>query len=82
MQDQVSGASFTYKGATYTAPAAKSYRIGLFNERDSRLGGEVGSDVNRDGNPAGSSGLFAVLWDTATNNVYVDTNQNLSFADE
>jgi len=82
MQDQVSGASFTYKGATYTAPTAKSYRIGLFNERDSRLGGEVGSDVNRDGNPAGSSGLFAVLWDTATNNVYVDTNQNLSFADE
>lgn len=82
MQDQVSGASFTYKGATYTAPAAKSYRIGLFDERDPRLGGEVGNDVNRDSNPAGSSGLFAVLWDTATNNVYVDTNQNRSFADE
>jgi len=82
MQDQVSGASFTYKSLTYTAPANGSYRIGLFNERDARLGGEVGSDVNRDGNPAGSNGIFAVLWDTTSNNVYVDTNQNNSFADE
>jgi subtilisin family serine protease len=82
MQSQVSGSSFTYQNVVYTAPANKSYRIGLFNERDARLGGEVGSDVNRDGNPAGSSGIFAVLWDTTTNNVYVDTNQNNSFADE
>jgi subtilase family protein/pre-peptidase len=82
MQAQVSGATFTYQSVTYTAPAAGSYRIGLFNERDARLGGEVGSDVNRDGNPAGSKGIFAVLWNTATNNVYVDTNQNNSFADE
>jgi hypothetical protein len=82
MQAQVSGATFTFQSLSYTAPASASYRIGLFNERDSRLGGEVGSDVNRDGNPAGSSGIFAVLWNTATNNVYVDTNQNRSFADE
>jgi hypothetical protein len=82
MQSQVSGSSFTYQNVVYTAPANTSYRIGLFNERDARLGGEVGSDVNRDGNPAGSSGIFAVLWDTTTNNVYVDTNQNNSFADE
>lgn len=82
MADQVSGATFSYKNVAYTAPAAASYRIGLFNERDPRLGGEVGSDVNRDANPAGSNGIFAVLWDTVTNNVYVDTNQNNSFADE
>jgi hypothetical protein len=82
MKDQVSGSSFTYKDVTYTAPAALPYRIGLFNERDSRLGGEVGSDVNRDGNPKGSSGIFAVLWDTASNNVWVDTNQNNNFADD
>lgn len=82
MQDQVSGATFVYQTVTYTAPAAGSYRIGLFNERDPRLGGEVVNDVNRDGNPAGSSGIFAVLWDTSSNNVYVDTNQNRSFADE
>lgn len=82
MADQVSGATFSYDGASYTAPATGSYRIGLFDERDPRLGGEVENDVNRDGNPTASSGIFAVLWDTTTNNVYVDTNQNRSFADE
>ena len=84
MQDQVtaSGNTFTYKGVTYTTPANGSYRIGLFNERDPRLGGELGNDVNRDGNPAGSSGIFAVLWNTNSNTVWVDTNQNNSFADD
>ncbi|HEX6605301.1 MAG TPA: S8 family serine peptidase, partial [Chloroflexia bacterium] len=84
MQDQVtaSGGVFTYHGVTYTAPANGTYRIGLFNERDSRLGGELGNDVNRDGNPAGSSGIFAVLWNTTSNNVWVDTNQNRNFADQ
>jgi hypothetical protein len=38
--------------------------------------------VNRDGNPEGSSGIFAVLWDTDGNDVYVDTDQDRSFADE
>ncbi|HKU13397.1 MAG TPA: S8 family serine peptidase [Steroidobacteraceae bacterium] len=82
MSAQVSGAQFTFSGANYTAPAAGSYRIALFNERDARLGGEVGSDVNRDGNPTGSSGIFAVLWDPRSDLVWVDTNQNRSFADE
>ena len=74
MDDQVSGPTFTFKGATYTAPAG-AYRSAVFDERDPRLGGEVGNDVNRDGNPAGSDGTFAVLWD-GTNVVRVDTNQN------
>ena len=82
MNDQVRGPTFVYQGISYTAPGSATYRIAVFNERDARLGGEVGSDVNRDGNPAGSSGLFAVLWDTATNDVYVDTDQDRSFADE
>jgi subtilisin family serine protease len=82
MENQVSGSSFVFQGATYIAPAAGSYRIGLFNERDSRLGGEIGTDVNRDGNPAGSSGIFAILWDPAADTVWVDTNQNGSFADQ
>ncbi len=65
------------------APGQPSqFRFGLFNERDPRLGGELGNDVNRDGNPAGSIGTFGVLWDTATNTVWVDTNQNKNFADE
>jgi hypothetical protein len=82
MSAQVSGAQFAFNGVTYTAPAAGTYRIAVFNERDPRLGGEVGTDVNRDGNPAGSSGLFAVLWNTNTNLIWVDTNQNNSFADQ
>lgn len=82
MQAQVSGSSFVLNNVTYTAPTTATYRFGLFNERDPRLGGEIGRDVNRDGNPAGSNGLFAVLWDTTTNTVYVDANQNNSFADE
>ena len=67
---------------TFTAPAAGTYRVGTINEHDSRLGGEVGSDLNRDGNPAGSRGVLAVLWNTDTNTVWVDTNQNNNFADE
>ena len=69
--------------ADYTAPAgAGTLKFGAFNERDPRFGGELGNDVNRDGNPAGSSGIFGVAWDQASNNVWVDTNQNKSFADE
>ncbi len=82
MQTRVRGSSFTVNGVTYTTPANKNFQFGLFDERDPRLGGEVGRDVNRDGNPAGSSGIFAVLWDLKTNDVYVDTNQNNDFSDE
>ncbi len=82
MSTLVSGPTFTNGGNTYTAPSAGAFRFAVFNERDPRLGGEVGSDVNRDGNPPGSSGLFGVLWNKATNMVYVDTNQNGSFADQ
>jgi subtilisin family serine protease len=82
MENQVGGATFAFQGVTYTAPAAGNYRIGLFNERDTRLGGELGNDVNRDGNPAGSSGIFAVLWDPSADTVWVDTDQDQSFADQ
>jgi hypothetical protein len=84
MSAVVSGATFAFgtPAATYTAPTAGTYRIGLFNERDPRFGGELGNDANRDGNPAGSSGLFAVLWNTATNQVWVDIDQDRSFADQ
>ncbi|MCM0675375.1 S8 family serine peptidase [Micromonospora phytophila] len=81
MATNVSGPSFTVDGRTWTAPAAGSYRFGVFNERDANLGGEVGNDVNRDGNPQGSSGLFGVLWDGASA-VWVDADQDGSFADQ
>ncbi|MEH0841863.1 S8 family serine peptidase [Micromonospora sp. CPCC 205711] len=77
----VSGPSFTVDGRTWTAPGSASYRFGVFNERDVNLGGEVGNDVNRDGNPAGSSGLFGVLWDGGSS-AWVDTDQDGSFADQ
>ncbi len=67
---------------TFTAPAAGTYRVGIIDEHDARLGGEVGRDLNRDGNPGGSRGVFAVLWNTKSNTVYVDTNQNNNFADD
>ncbi|PWR16795.1 serine protease [Micromonospora sicca] len=81
MAKNVSGPSFTVDGRTWTAPGSGSYRFGVFNERDAALAGEVGNDVNRDGNPTGSSGLFGVLWDGGTT-VWVDTNQNGSFAEQ
>jgi hypothetical protein len=83
MKTQVAASpGFTSSGVSYTAPASGTFRFAVFNERDPRLGGEVGTDVNRDGNPAGSSGVFGVLWNTGTNDVYVDTDQDRSFADE
>ena len=81
-QVTAAGGTFTSGGVTYTAPANGTFRFAVFNERDSRLGGELGTDVNRDGNPAGSSGLFGVLWNTTSNQVYVDVDQDRSFADE
>ncbi|MDQ3733520.1 MAG: S8 family serine peptidase [Actinomycetota bacterium] len=76
----VNGPTFSSGGVTYTAPAG-AFRFGVFDERDPRLGGEVGRDVNRDGNPEGSSGLFGVLWDGATT-VWVDVDQDRDFTDE
>jgi hypothetical protein len=77
----VTGPTFTSGGQTYTAPAAGAFRFGVFNERHPNLGGEVGNDVDRDGNPAGSNGTFGVLWDGGTQ-VWVDVDQDRSFADE
>ena len=82
MSTAVSGPSFTQGSTTYTAPTAGTFRFATFDERDPRLGGEVGNDVNRDGNPAGSSGLFGVLWNVTSDQVWVDADQDLSFADE
>jgi len=76
----VTGPAFSAGGVAYTAPAG-ALRFGTFDERDARLGGEVGRDVNRDGNPAGSSGKFGVLWDGAST-VWVDVDQDHDFTDE
>ena len=81
-QVTTSGGTFAVGDTTYRAPADGTYRFATLNERDPRLGGELGNDLNRDGNPAGSSGLFGVLWNTTSNSVWVDTDQDGSFADQ
>ncbi len=90
MKDQVtvSGGSFTYKGVTYTGAPNGSFRVGVFNEASlgttSEYGPAVGatcagSDLNRNG-VCGE--LFAVLWRTKDNMVWVDANADRSFAGE
>lgn len=86
MATQVSGASFTFGGATFTAPAAGSYRIGEFREAASTFGGEYNpngvsstGDLNRDGD---RTDTFAVLWNEATGQVWWDTDDDNSFADQ
>jgi hypothetical protein len=86
MKDQVSGASFTWNGNTYTAPVAGSYRIGAFSEASPTFGGEYNSatggatgDLNRDGD---RTDVFAVLWNTTTDQVWWDTDGDRSFADQ
>ncbi len=75
LTDPVTGPTFSVGGVTYTAPAGGSFRFGVFDERHPNLGGEVGRDVNRDGNPAGSNGKFGVLWDGGSR-VWVDADQD------
>ncbi|MEO7963665.1 MAG: S8 family serine peptidase, partial [Gemmatimonadaceae bacterium] len=86
MKDEVTatGGSLTWGGKSYGAPRSGTFRIASLNEAafDSLSASGLEKDLNRDGNPAGSSRLFAVLWDRKSNDVWVDTNQNLSFADE
>ena len=69
---------FSFQNRAYIAPVNGKYRIGTLNER---LTGASG-DLNRDGNPDGSSSLFDLLWNQSSNTVWVDTNQNFNFADE
>lgn len=74
----------TWQGKTYVAPAAGTFRIAQLDEAvyDSVSRSQIDKDVNRDGNPDGSSRLFTVLWSEKTNDVWVDTDQDLDFSDE
>ncbi|MBA3621810.1 MAG: serine protease, partial [Actinomycetota bacterium] len=75
--------TFEVDGVTYQAPRRQgTWRFGIFDERDPNLGGEIGNDVNRDGNPEGSSGLFAVLWNDNNDRIWVDTDQDHGFNDQ
>jgi hypothetical protein len=87
MQETVSssGGKVSFQGKTFTVPRDGTYRIGLFSERRFNMESNaayIDQDVDRDGNPKGDDGLFGVLWDEAANDVWVDANRDLSFADE
>lgn len=86
MKDTVTAGdgAFTFAGRTWTAPRAGTFRIDMFDEAvfDSLSNSGMDGDVNRDGNPEGSSRLFGVLWDEASGDVWVDTDQDGSFTDE
>ncbi|MCZ6918234.1 MAG: S8 family serine peptidase [Gemmatimonadetes bacterium] len=86
MSDEVvaTGTQFTFDSTAYTAPHSGTFRIGMFDEawRDSLGNLGMDGDMNRDGNPEGSSRLFAVLWSEGTNDVWVDTDQDQDFSDE
>jgi subtilisin family serine protease len=86
MDDMVkaAGGKFTYQDSTYTAPRDGTFHIAMFDEQraDSLSGTGLKGDLNRDGNPKSSSRLFAVLWDEAAGDVWMDTDQDRSFVGE
>ncbi len=64
---------------TYRTPRAGQFRFGVLDEE--RFTGN-GLDLNRDGNPAGASRVFGVLWHPGSGEVWVDTDQDFDFSDE
>ncbi|MPY88997.1 MAG: S8 family serine peptidase [Luteitalea sp.] len=82
---EATGGRLTYQDRTFTAPRDGVLRVGFFSERRFNRpanGAYLDQDIDRNGNPKGDDGLFGVLWDEETNDVWVDTNRDLSFADE
>ncbi|HJU75968.1 MAG TPA: S8 family serine peptidase, partial [Gemmatimonadaceae bacterium] len=86
MKDTVTavGRRLTWQGKTYVAPREGMFRIAQLDEAiyDSVSRSQIDKDVNRDGNPPGSSRIFAILWNETSNDVWVDTDQDLDFSDE
>jgi hypothetical protein len=81
----LSDGKVAFEGKTFQAPREGTYRIGLFSERRFNMDSNasyIDQDIDRNGNPKGDDGLFGVLWDEATNDVWVDTDRDLDFRDE
>ena len=75
----------TFQGKTFTVPRDGTYRIGFFDERrfnSPANAAYIDQDVDRNGNPKGDDGLFGVLWNEKSNDVWVDTNRDLDFSTE
>ncbi|MEH0938912.1 S8 family serine peptidase [Micromonospora psammae] len=77
MVTEVTGPSFTSAGVTWTAPAG-TYRFSTFRESIT-AGSDPGGDVNRDGD---TTDVWGVLYQPATNDVWVDTDLDRDFTDE
>jgi hypothetical protein len=79
MREQVvaHGRHAVFQGKSFTTPRDGGFRIGLFDER--RL---KDKEIDHICDPQRTGALFGVLWDEETNDVWVDTNSNGSFADE
>jgi hypothetical protein len=72
-----SSKTFVVGPNTYTAPRSGNFDFGTFVEGDPRLGGELGNDVNRDGD---TTDVFGVL--RQGSRVWVDSDADKSFADQ
>jgi hypothetical protein len=77
MLTTVTGPTFTYNGATWTAPAG-TWQVNRFLENITTAS-EPGGDVNRDGD---TTDQFGILYDPVSHDIRVDTNQNLDFTDD
>lgn len=83
----VADGRFSYRDTLWTAPRDGVFRIAMFDEATADTAGVFGAqgldeDVNRDGNPEGSSRLFGVLWDEDAGDVWVDADQDFDLAEE
>jgi len=76
MATTVTGPSFTAAGATWTSPAG-SYKFNRVSESISAASDALG-DFNRDGD---TTDAWGILYDEATNDIWVDANQDLTFSD-
>jgi subtilisin family serine protease len=77
MRTAVTGPSFTFAGATWTAPAG-AWLVNRFSESIT-LNDEAEGDVNRDGD---TTDTWGILYDPVSHDIRVDSNQNLDFTDD
>ena len=74
----------SYAAETWTTPRDGAFRIGVFDpcRFPSYVVAYFRTVMNRPGSRLDVDRPIGVLWDEKTNEVWVDANQNLSFADE
>jgi hypothetical protein len=69
-----------YKQKQYRAPRDGTFRIAIFDSL--AYDRKLDKAVKPDSGAKNGGRYFAVLWNESTNDVWVDTNHDLSFADE